>query len=287
MEIGITAPVSGRVRDVFVARNVQVDAGAPLLRIEPVADDAADVAGGGARRSRRAAALAGGDEPLEHAGDRCEAFLLGFDVDARRGRRLLARGDRRLGADRAPPCVAELEILEAFSRPRCCGPRAARPDADGDTRTRPASTSTPTCARSTSSAKACRSGSSTTCSGRSPTTASTTLDRSPELEAALLRLFASQQRRAEQLPDRAGPARRPARPAGAERRRRTDACATCSTGSSTRPSGATRRSPACRATRPVPPLRPAAHRTRPRRGRRRDAASSPRPRRAGRRPRRA
>ena len=41
MEIAVPAPVAGRVRDVFVARNVQVDAGAPLFRIEPVGDDAA------------------------------------------------------------------------------------------------------------------------------------------------------------------------------------------------------------------------------------------------------
>ncbi len=38
MEIAITAPVSGTVTDVFVARNVQVDGGAPLLRIEPRGD---------------------------------------------------------------------------------------------------------------------------------------------------------------------------------------------------------------------------------------------------------
>ena len=42
MEIAIPAPVSGRVRDVFVARNVQVDAGTPLFRIEPTSDRGAD-----------------------------------------------------------------------------------------------------------------------------------------------------------------------------------------------------------------------------------------------------
>ena len=35
MEIAITAPIAGRVGEVLVARNVQVDAGAPLVRIEP------------------------------------------------------------------------------------------------------------------------------------------------------------------------------------------------------------------------------------------------------------
>ena len=42
MEIAITAPISGTVTDVFVARNVQVDGGAPLLRIEPRGDHAGD-----------------------------------------------------------------------------------------------------------------------------------------------------------------------------------------------------------------------------------------------------
>ena len=70
MEIAIPSPVAGRVRDVFVARNVQVDAGAPLFRIEPVeADvDAAPAAAphrsdGAAPRHRRRddARPAGGD----------------------------------------------------------------------------------------------------------------------------------------------------------------------------------------------------------------------------------
>ncbi len=39
MEIGIPSPLAGRVRDVFVTRNVQVDAGTPLFRIEPAAGD--------------------------------------------------------------------------------------------------------------------------------------------------------------------------------------------------------------------------------------------------------
>ena len=38
MEIAITAPLAGRVVEVLVARNVQVDAGAPLVRIEQLGD---------------------------------------------------------------------------------------------------------------------------------------------------------------------------------------------------------------------------------------------------------
>ena len=36
MEVAITAPVAGRVRDVYVAANVQVEAGAALVRLEPL-----------------------------------------------------------------------------------------------------------------------------------------------------------------------------------------------------------------------------------------------------------
>ena len=80
MEIGVPAPVAGRVRDVFVARNVQVDAGAPLFRIEP-AGDATTPTGrrprielDGARRGRAATPAA-----------TLAAFLLGFDVDVAGG----------------------------------------------------------------------------------------------------------------------------------------------------------------------------------------------------------
>ena len=44
MEIAVNAPISGSVTEVFVARNVQVDGGEPLLRIEP--------SGAGRRRGR-------------------------------------------------------------------------------------------------------------------------------------------------------------------------------------------------------------------------------------------
>ena len=91
MEIGITAPVSGRVRDVFVARNVQVDAGAPLFRIEPVVDDDADVPAGervglGALRAERRTA----------ATRRSSTCSIGEGVPAR-VRRHRRRGERRAG----------------------------------------------------------------------------------------------------------------------------------------------------------------------------------------------
>ena len=108
MEIAIPAPVAGRVRDVFVARNVQVDAGTPLFRIEPVGD--ADDADAGRRphRPRRTAGGAG-------AGRRRA-------LDARRGRSCSASTSSRprpaalLGRRSTPiGTPAVLAILDAFA----------------------------------------------------------------------------------------------------------------------------------------------------------------------------
>ena len=45
MEMQVTAPFSGKVRQVMTIPNVQVDTGAPLVQIEPVAGDEGVVAG--------------------------------------------------------------------------------------------------------------------------------------------------------------------------------------------------------------------------------------------------
>ena len=46
MEMQVVAPFSGKVRQVMTIPNVQVDAGAPLLQIDPAAGDDADAANG-------------------------------------------------------------------------------------------------------------------------------------------------------------------------------------------------------------------------------------------------
>ena len=85
MEIAIAAPISGRVRDVFVGRNAQVVAGAPLFKIEASSE-------GGDSDSSGAAIdfedLAGDSAPSAIASVR--AFLLGYDVVAQRARELAA-----------------------------------------------------------------------------------------------------------------------------------------------------------------------------------------------------
>ncbi len=113
MEIAVTAPIGGRVRDVFVTRNMQVDAGAPLFRIEPAGE-------------------AGDDEPLGHrvtldglqwqppterqaacrdALGTLRAFVLGFDVKPDRARRAVAVACREPGWAES----GGLAILEAFA----------------------------------------------------------------------------------------------------------------------------------------------------------------------------
>jgi acetyl/propionyl-CoA carboxylase alpha subunit/acetyl-CoA carboxylase carboxyltransferase component len=83
MEIAITAPISGRIRDVFVARNAQVVAGAPLFKIEASSEGCdADSAGAAIDFDE----IAGGTATTAIASVR--AFLLGYDVEAERAREL-------------------------------------------------------------------------------------------------------------------------------------------------------------------------------------------------------
>ena len=138
MEIGITAPVSGRVRDVFVARNVQVDAGAPLFRIEPVVDDTADVPAGervdlGALR----ATSDDGDETLEHLFT-VKSFLLGFDVTIAEAGGALAAAMARRNHELPAAVARELEIVEVFTDLAAVAPERRDPDDDGDDTRAPA-----------------------------------------------------------------------------------------------------------------------------------------------------
>ncbi len=134
MEINIAAPARGRVRDVFVARNVQVDAGAPLLRIEPIARIDASDAGDSGASAERAATIdftewtaadsdpdLGDDRRCRAQLDTLRAAVLGFDIDATTARRVLERYRQARGANRVDSPIdvdradhAELEILDAF-----------------------------------------------------------------------------------------------------------------------------------------------------------------------------
>ena len=122
METAITAPIAGRVREVCTSGNVQVDAGAPLVRLEPVED--ADAPSTGSIRlgfdPLAAERSPGGDER-----DRCRAYLevlrysiLGFELSAGEVRQVV-EDYRRLRparpADDPELLRVELDLLTVFA----------------------------------------------------------------------------------------------------------------------------------------------------------------------------
>ncbi len=205
MELAITSPVSGRVREVFVARNVQVDAGTPLIRIEPLSGDDADVPVGAAI-DFSALQRAPSTDPLELALDHLEsvrAFMLGFDLEAGRTRQLLdaTQGDRGLvGADRAKLVRRRLAIFEAFSD-LCAVAREGRdPDADSDDAHVPREYLNSYLRSLDIEREGVPAWFGDALLRALAHYGVTRLDHSAELEESLLRIYCAQQRRAEQLP---------------------------------------------------------------------------------------
>ncbi len=94
MEMSITAPYSGRVRHVFVTSNIQVDAGAPLVQLEPLTREEPSFGTERVRFGDGGRAIAPTEESPQHrcrqvlADVRC--LMLGFDFDTSDARRLLA-----------------------------------------------------------------------------------------------------------------------------------------------------------------------------------------------------
>ncbi len=98
LETALRAPVSGRVAEVLVDANTQVEGGTRLVRLEPDADDTG--AGGGARVSL-ASLVAGPAAEAQDARTRARdalaglrALVLGYDVDERETRPLLEALER-------------------------------------------------------------------------------------------------------------------------------------------------------------------------------------------------
>jgi acetyl/propionyl-CoA carboxylase alpha subunit/acetyl-CoA carboxylase carboxyltransferase component len=124
LETALRAPVAGRIAEVLVDVNTQVETGAKLVRIEQDPELQADGGrGSDARVDLNALAGAGGDEhdPAAAAADALAALhsmVLGFDIDADEAGRQL----KRLAAARAelpagdPGLLAgETEILRTFA----------------------------------------------------------------------------------------------------------------------------------------------------------------------------
>ena len=122
METSILAPISGRVKEVFVDANIQVDAGGAILRLEAVSEGEPDAPlADRVELERREATTppeaSGRDLCLERL-DKMRFLILGFDYQADDARELIS--DYRRLRQEVPPgdaeiLHAELGILEIFA----------------------------------------------------------------------------------------------------------------------------------------------------------------------------
>ena len=122
MEVAITAPMAGRVREVIATPNVQVAGGAPLVRLDPL--DVVE-AGSGDRADRIRVAEIPTTGPGADPTDRCLSYLeslrcslLGFELSPAEVRRVIVayRNLRPLTAPGEPALVrAEMALLTVFA----------------------------------------------------------------------------------------------------------------------------------------------------------------------------
>ena len=223
MELSLTAPFAGRVRQVLVAPNVQVGAHAPLLPLDPL-DGAAEPAQGERVMFRSVERVRRGPAAPRVA----DARLRG----ARRGGRRNADGGARIGEHR---------LLRLYADVRASPDRAATP-ATRRWRAARRSTCTRSCARSTRALSNCRSASSRCSSARSRTTASTASTARPRWRTPVTGCSS---------PSSASERRAPwcsrSSTASSRRPRQPRNCGTCWTNSRRRPRVATRPWPSARA----------------------------------------
>jgi acetyl/propionyl-CoA carboxylase alpha subunit/acetyl-CoA carboxylase carboxyltransferase component len=119
METAVRAPFAGRVREILVAANSQVDAGAALLNLEPAGADVEEASGErvelpGANGARSPAPR---DRALSLVAA-LQALITGYDVSGRYAQQLVAEyGNARgeLPADDAELLHAELTVLTTFA----------------------------------------------------------------------------------------------------------------------------------------------------------------------------
>ena len=117
METQIVAPFSGKIRQVMIIPNVQVDTGAPLLQIDPEAGadsiaDAERVVFGASCASEEKASAA--QSSCRQSLDELRQLMLGFDVDPKHTARLLADWSQNCPVDSDEIRQREDEILKIF-----------------------------------------------------------------------------------------------------------------------------------------------------------------------------
>jgi acetyl/propionyl-CoA carboxylase alpha subunit/acetyl-CoA carboxylase carboxyltransferase component len=133
VEMVVTAPAAGVVREVLAVPNTQVDAGAPLLRVDPPGDAAADAPPPAELRAAPPAEPAPPRGRYLAAIDELRRLALGFDLSPAESRRL-ATGWRELAGqvslDDEEVLRAEERVVQAFADVQSLYART-RP-ADGD-----------------------------------------------------------------------------------------------------------------------------------------------------------
>ena len=119
MEMPVVAPFAGRVRQVMTIPNVQVDAGAPLLQIEPAEEE--DAVAAAERVTFKVAPEPDGEGEAAYTACRrnveeLRQLMLGFDVDPARAARLLVEWNQHSAAltDRDEMTQREDHILNIF-----------------------------------------------------------------------------------------------------------------------------------------------------------------------------
>ncbi|MEV6811580.1 carboxyl transferase domain-containing protein [Micromonospora sp. NPDC051296] len=204
METVLRAPFKARLKECAVSVGSQVEAGAPLLRLEPLSDDADETADGPAVASVELDLPAAPEQiPARQRARRGQedlrGLLLGFDVDPHDDRRVL---DDYLAARRAVteeghrPLAEELDLVNVFANlAELSRNRPTGEDGGGDAHVHSAREYFHTYLQSLDVERA---GLPDAFQARLARALGhygvTELERSPELEAAVFRIFLAQQR---------------------------------------------------------------------------------------------
>ncbi|WP_433342637.1 carboxyl transferase domain-containing protein [Micromonospora sp. CA-111912] len=123
METVLRAPFKARLKECLVFVGSQVETGAPLLRLEPLADDDAEAENASAGSAVELDLPAAPEEvPARERTRRGQedlrSLLLGYDVDPHDERRVLddyLAARRKITEDRARPLAEELELVSLFA----------------------------------------------------------------------------------------------------------------------------------------------------------------------------
>jgi acetyl/propionyl-CoA carboxylase alpha subunit/acetyl-CoA carboxylase carboxyltransferase component len=214
METVLRAPFRARLKECSVSVGSQVGTGAPLMRLEPLPaiDAAVDPAAGGKDSAAEAAEAIELDLPAETSGvpawERAarglrdlRSLLLGFDVDPHDERRILAdylAARAELAAAGQRPLAEEIELLSVFADlSELSRNQQAGEETGGDSHVHSAREYFHTYLQSLDVDRARLSDAF---QGRLANALGhygvTELDRTPELEAAVFRIFLAQQRAA-------------------------------------------------------------------------------------------